>query len=352
MRLAIDVMGGDNAPDAVLKGCINALPDLAADDTLVLIGPRALIEELLEEQGVVDDRLAIVDAPDLIDMHESPVEAVRQKQNSSIVRMARLASHRADHRCDAALSAGNTGACVSAATMYMRRLPGVHRPGIAVTIPTPHGPVVLCDAGANPEPRPVHLVQYGVMAETYSSHMLGVENPRVAQLNIGSEEAKGTGMIKQVRDLFRETPRVNYIGYIEGRDLMEGAADVIVTDGFVGNTMLKLAEGLASSLIKAFAEEIMEHDPELALRFEPVAKSFFKKNDYNEYGGAPLLGVNGVCFICHGSSKPKAITCAILSTRAYLRKHVNEAIVERLAEVASAIEPGSTGAASSVRELA
>jgi len=352
MRLAIDVMGGDHAPDAPLKGCIDSLPDLGPDDTLVLIGARGEIEEILSEHGVSDDRLVIEDAPDVIGMHESPVEAVRQKQQSSIVRMARLGSKRAEQPCDAVLSAGNTGACVSAATMYMRRLPGVHRPGIAVTLPTPHGPIVLCDAGANPEPRPVHLIQYGVMAEQYSSHMLGIENPRIAQVNIGAEEAKGTGIIKEVRDLFRRTPHVNYIGYIEGRDLMEGVADVIVTDGFVGNTMLKLAEGLSASLIKAFAEEVMAHDPDLAMRFEPVARSFFKKNDYNEYGGAPLLGVNGVCVICHGSSKPLAIRNTILATRAYLQEHVNDLIVERLAEIAPFIEPGAAGAASSVSEVA
>ncbi|TVQ32761.1 MAG: phosphate acyltransferase PlsX [Phycisphaeraceae bacterium] len=344
MRLAVDVMGGDNAPDDILKGCIEALPGLAPDDRLILVGQRAVIEEILDESGVSDDRLVIEDAPEVIGMDESPVDAVRQKKNSSIARMCVLGSHKTADRVDAVISAGNTGACVSAATMHMRRLPGVHRPGIAVTIPGFNGPVVLCDAGANPEPRPVHLAQYGVMAETYASHVLGIKNPRVAQVNIGAEEAKGTGMIKQVRDLLRVTPGLNYIGYIEGRDLLEGAADVVVTDGFVGNTMLKLAEGLASSLVKAIVNEILEVDPELSLRFEPVARRLLKRNDYHEYGGAPLLGVNGVCIICHGSSKPRTIASAIRNAREFVNTGVNEAIVQRLAEINPAIEPAAAAA--------
>jgi len=352
MRLAIDVMGGDHAPDAILKGCLDALPTLTGDDALVLVGPRALIEECLSERGAASERLEIHEAPDAIEMDAAPVEAVRTKKNSSIVQMALLGSRKSDLPVDAVLSAGNTGACVSAATMFMRRLPGCHRPGIAVTLPSLHGPVVLCDAGANPEPRPLHLAQYGVMASVYASEILGIESPRVAQVNISSEEAKGTEFVKEVRDLLRATPGLNYIGYIEGRDLLEGAADVVVTDGFVGNTMLKLAEGLSSSLMKAIAHEMIEHDPELAMRFEPIAKSLFRKNDYHEYGGAPLLGVNGVCFICHGSSKPRTITNAIRIVREYLQRDVNQAIVDRLSGVAPQIDPGAAAKAPSVRQSA
>jgi glycerol-3-phosphate acyltransferase PlsX len=352
MRLAIDVMGGDHAPDAILKGCLDALPSLEGEDRLVLVGPRGAIEECLSEAGASSERIEILDAPDAIEMDASPVEAVRTKRDSSIVKMALLGSRRAEAPVDAVLSAGNTGACVSAATMFMRRLPGCHRPGIAVTLPSLHGPVVLCDAGANPEPRPLHLAQYGVMAAVYASEILGVKEPRVAQVNISSEEAKGTDFVKQVRDLLRQTPGLNYIGYIEGRDLLEGTADVVVTDGFVGNTMLKLAEGMASSLMKAIAHEMIEHDPELAMRFEPVAKSLFRKNDYHEYGGAPLLGVNGVCFICHGSAKPRTITNAIRVVREYLQRDVNRAIVERLSGVAPQIDPGAVKNPASVRQSA
>ncbi len=342
MRLAIDVMGGDDAPDAILKGCIEALERLSPDDQLILVGPADLIEDALHEYGVSDDRLIVEHAPDVIHMHDKPVDAVRKKQDSSMVRMALRGSRKADDPVDAVLSAGNTGACVSAATMHMKRLRGAHRPGIAVTLPTFGGPCVLCDAGANPEPRPLHLAQYGVMAEAYASHVHGIERPRVAQMNIGSEETKGTGMIQQVRELLEKTPGMNYVGFIEGRDIMEGVADVVVTDGFVGNIVLKLAEGMAKSLFTAIAREVMEADPNLALQFQGVMADFFKKKDYHEYGGAPLLGVNGVCVVCHGSSKPKTIANAILATREHVNANVNEAIMRRLEEIAPVVDPGAT----------
>jgi glycerol-3-phosphate acyltransferase PlsX len=234
---------------------------------------------------------------------------------------------------DVVISAGNTGACVSAATMHMKRLKGVHRPGIACVIPALHGPVVMCDVGANPEPRPSHLYQYALMADTYARKMLGIESPRVALMNIGSEETKGTGMIKEVRDLLERTPGLGFIGYIEGRDVFEGRADVIVTDGFVGNITLKLAEGLARSLFGTIAQEVFENDPDLALKLQPVMADLFKKNDYHEYGGAPLLGVNGVCIICHGSSKARTIKNTIIRARSYVAEHVNDAIVERIAQL-------------------
>jgi phosphate acyltransferase len=337
MRLAVDVMGGDHAPDVVLKGCIDALPLLADDDQLVLVGPRALIEDYLYDRGIKDARLAIEHATDVIEMAESAAKAVRSKPDSSIVKMARLGSHKTESpaRADAVLSAGNTGACVSAAIMQMKRLPGVHRPGIAVTFPAFHGPVVLCDAGANPEPKATHLWQYGIMAEAYARKVLKIESPRVAQLNIGSEEAKGTGLIKQTRDLLKATPGMNYIGYIEGRDLFDNAADVVVADGFVGNTVLKMAEGLAKSLFAAIAHELFVTDPDLAMRLQPVVKQIYAKNDYHEHGGAPLLGVNGTFMIAHGSSEARTIRAAIRKMREFVACGVNETIVQRLAEAAA-----------------
>ncbi|MDX2114779.1 MAG: phosphate acyltransferase PlsX [Planctomycetota bacterium] len=334
MRFAIDVMGGDHAPDAIVKGCIEALPLLSADDQLILVGDRAVIHDIIAERNVRDERLVIEHAPDVIGMDESPVEAVRTKPDSSLVRMTVLGSaKKTDRPVDVVLSAGNTGACVSAATMFMRRLPGAHRPGIACTLPSLGGPVVLCDVGANPEPRPSHLAQYGLMAEIYARRIHGKESPRVAVMNIGSEEAKGTGLIKETRDILRRIPDINYIGYIEGRELFEGTADVVVTDGFVGNTMLKLAEGLASSIFKTLFHEVLAADPDLAMRLEPVLKGLFKKNDYHEYGGAPLLGVNGVCVICHGSSEARTIRNAIRNAREYVQAGVNQAIVERLSKL-------------------
>jgi glycerol-3-phosphate acyltransferase PlsX len=342
MRLAVDVMGGDHAPDAILKGSIDALEVLAADDELVLIGPEPLIREYLSERGISDGRLVIEHAPDAIPMDEPPTRGVRQRTESSIVKMALLGSHKAEKPVDVVISAGNTGACVTAAIMHMKRLPGVHRPGIAVTIPAFHGPIVLCDAGANPEPRGTHLWQYGVMADVLAKEVLGIESPRVALMNIGSEEAKGSELVKQARDLLRATPGLNFIGYIEGRDFFAGAADVIVTDGFVGNTMLKMAEGMAKSLFQAIAQEIFDLDPNLAIQFEPVVKQIYAKNDYHEYGGAPLLGVNGAMMIAHGSSEARTIRAAIRNAREFVAHNVNDHIMARIREVEAIVQPAHT----------
>ncbi len=339
IRIAIDVMGGDNAPDAILDGCVAALGELGPDDTLVLIGPRELIERSLREKGVDDPRLGIEHASEAIPMGASPTVAVRQMQDSSIVKMAKLGSRKAQTRCDAVISAGNTGACVAAGQMHMKRLDGVHRPGIAVTFPSFHGPVILCDAGANPEPRAAHLWQYAIMADVLARRVMGKHSPRVGLMNIGSEEGKGSGLAKETADLLKRTPGINYIGYIEGRDIFSGTADVIVTDGFVGNTVLKMAEGFAKSIFQAIAQEIYEQDPQLARQFEPVVRQIYKKNDYHEYGGAPLLGVNGVMMIAHGTSEARTITSAIRNTIEYVRGHVNDEIVQRLERV-SVIEQG------------
>lgn len=338
MRIAVDVMGGDHAPDAILKGAIDALADLGAADELVLVGPRELIEDAIRERRVKDPRIVIEHAPDVIEMKDKPAQAVRAKPQSSIVRMAEIGAPGAARRCDVVLSAGNTGACVAAAVMYMRRMPGVQRPGIAVTIPAFSGPLVLCDAGANPEPLPAHLFQYGIMAGCYAEGVLGIRRPRVAVLNIGAEEGKGVDLVRGAHDLLKSSSELNYIGYIEGRDLFHGVADVVLTDGFVGNTMLKMAEGLATSLMKVIAQEVASRDPELILRLEPVIKSIYRKNDYHEYGGAPLLGINGTCMIAHGSSEARTIRAAIRNCRDFVASGVNEAIRARMSASALAGE--------------
>lgn len=333
MRLAIDVMGGDHAPDAVLKGCIDALPTFAPDDEMVLVGPRDIITDVLTDRGIRDTRIVIEHASEVIGMDESAAKAVRAKPDSSIVKMARLGSVKATNRADAVMSAGSTGACVSAAIMHMKRLRGVHRPGIAVTVPAFQGPMILIDAGANPEPKASHLWQYGIMADEYARHVLKIERPRVAQMNIGAEEGKGTDIIKEARDLLKATPDINYIGYIEGRDMFDGVADVIVTDGFVGNTILKMAEGLARSLFMGLAHQIFSIDPDLAMKLEPVVKEIYRRTDYQEHGGAPLLGVNGGMIIAHGSSEARSIKAAIRKMREFVQSGVNAAIVARLAKV-------------------
>jgi len=223
-------------------------------------------------------------------------------------------------------------------TMHLKRLPRVHRPGIAVTIPSFGGPLILCDAGANPEPQPTHLWQYGVMAEAYARTVLHIDKPRVALMNIGAEEGKGTELIQKTRALLLATPGINFTGYIEGRDFFDGAADVVVTDGFVGNTVLKMAEGLARSLFSAIAQAIFAEDPELALRIEPAIKALYSKSDYEELGGAPLLGVNGTYIIAHGSSKAKTIAASIRNGFEYLRLGLNDVLMQRIVEVEAGVD--------------
>ncbi|QDU32887.1 Phosphate acyltransferase [Poriferisphaera corsica] len=335
MRIAVDVMGGDNAPDAIITGCLDAIELLSSDDTLVLIGDQELIEEAIAERTLSDDdkqRLEIVGTTQSIGMGESPVQAIRDKPDSSLVVMGKMAGRKAgDKKVDVIISAGNTGACVAAAQMSLRRLPGVHRPGIAIILPTFHGPVVLCDVGANPEPRPSHLYQYAKMSAIYSREVLGVDNPRVALLSIGGEENKGNSLVKETNEIIKSDSSINYVGYCEGRSLFKGMADVVVCEGFTGNVVLKLSEGLSKGLFEIIAHEILEEDPGLAMQFEPVAKRVWKKHDYHEYGGAPLLGANSICMICHGSSQARTIKNAIRKAISYAEHHVNDAIVEAFA---------------------
>lgn len=336
MRIAIDVMGGDFAPDAILAGSLDAVSLLSENDRLVLIGDEAVIRDGMAERRLTHDpRIEIEATTQVITMDDSPVLAVRNKPDSSIVRMAELGSSRrsAERRCDVVISAGNTGACVAAAQMAMRRLPGVNRPGIAVTMPTFAGPLVICDVGANPDPKPHHLHQYGHMASVYAAKVLGIQNPRVALLSIGSEESKGSVLVKETSKLIRKDRTLNYVGYAEGRDLFAGKTDVVICEGFTGNVVLKLAEGLASGLFKTIAHEIFEIDPELAMKFEPVAKSIYKKHDYHEYGAAPLLGANGICLICHGSSEARTIVSAVRRALKYASADLNSGIVEALAKL-------------------
>ncbi len=332
MRIAIDVMGGDNAPDAILKGALSAINLLGEDDKLVLVGDRAIIEEAIEEEGVQGDRrIEIVATTQVIEMGDPPVSALREKTDSSIVKWGWLGSPRAkDEHCDVIISAGNTGACVASAQMSMRRLTGVHRPGIAVTIPTFYGPVVVCDVGANPEPRPSHLHQYGHMGAIFAERVLDIENPKVALLSIGGEEGKGTALTRGTHQLLKLDDSIRYVGYIEGREIFEGKANVIVTEGFTGNVVLKLAEGLSKGIFKTIAHEAFEIDPDLAMKLQPVVESIYAKHDYHEYGGAPLMGANGICLICHGSSQPRTIFNAVRNAIKYAALNVNPEVSRRL----------------------
>ena len=329
MRIALDAMGGDKAPDAIIAGALESLDYLDPDDELILVGPEATVQQHTSCPKKYQDRVHIVDAPDIIAMDEPPVESLRKKPKSSISVLAKLAKR---DETDAVISAGNTGACVAAFQMRMRNLPNVNRPGIAVVFPTFGGPVTICDVGANIACKPLNLYQYSIMASIYSHHVLGIERPRVGLMSIGEEAAKGNEIVKKTRELMKSNPTINFIGNIEGRDIFRGVCDVAVCEGFVGNVILKLTEGVVDGLFKAIKHELMQEKLRLAMKFKPVMKRIYKKYDYNEYGGAPLLGVDGTAFICHGSSEERTIKNAILTAKKYQTLRINEKITEALSE--------------------
>ncbi len=329
MRIAIDAMGGDNAPDEIVAGTIDSIELLDRDDELILVGPRQIIEPLVPPHKSRQDVLHIVDAPDVIGMDEPPIESLRKKVKSSIAVMSKLAKR---NEADAVISAGNTGACVAAFQMRMRNLTGVNRPGIAVIFPTFEGPVTICDVGANIACKPINLYQYAIMSCIYAKNVLGIENPRVGIMSIGSEDAKGNEIVKSAREMIRTDPAINFLGNIEGRDIFKGICDVAVCDGFVGNVILKLTEGLVDGLFKAIKHELVQERLRLAMEFKPVMMRIYQKYDYNEYGGAPLLGVNGTAIICHGSSTRRTIKNAVLASKKFYTANVNEKITERLTQ--------------------
>ncbi len=327
MRIAIDAMGGDNAPDEIIAGALESIEFLADDDQLILVGPEEVIEPRLPSPKSRGSAITVVNAPDAIGMDEPPVESLRKKPKSSIAVAAKLAKR---GLADAVISAGNTGAAVAAFQMRMRNLPGVNRPGIAVVFPTFEGPVTICDVGANIACKPINLYQYGVMAAVYAKHLLGIENPRVGLMSIGSEDAKGNEVVKKAREMFKSDDGMDFVGNIEGRDIFRGVCDVAVCDGFVGNVVLKLTEGLVDGLFKAIKHELLEEKLRLAMKFKPVMTRIYRKYDYNEYGGAPLLGVDGTGLICHGSSKARTIRNAILAARRCSTEKINDKIIEYL----------------------
>ena len=332
MRAAVDVMGGDKAPAAILKGCWEAAPLLEAGDIVFLVGDEKVCREGLEASGLSPDQkkfYQVVPTTQVVAMDDSPVDAIRNKPDSSIAVQCKMA---AKGEADVVISAGNTGACVAAAQLRMRTLPGVSRPGIAVIVPTFFGPVVICDAGANVTPKPKHLFQYAIMAGAYSTAVCGVENPRVGLMSIGEEDSKGTSLVKDTRQLLRDEPQINFVGNVEGRDLTKGVVDVIVCDGFVGNIVLKLMEGVSEGIFQMIAHELQETAPQLMEQFKPTMKKIYQKHDWQEYGGAPLLGVGGYSLICHGKSDARAIKNAIRVGKQLVNSKINERIVDKIAK--------------------
>ncbi len=330
MRIALDAMGGDNAPDAIIAGAFEAAEQLDSTDEVILVGPEDDLAPFVSQaKRGIRDRISVSHAPDVIAMDEPPVDSLRKKPKSSIGVLAKLAKH---GQADAVISAGNTGACVAAFQMRMRNLPGVNRPGIAVVFPTFKGPVALCDVGANIACKPINLYQYGIMASVYAHGLLGIEKPRVGLMSIGQEDAKGNEVVKKTLDLMKADSRLNFIGNIEGRDIFKGVCDVAICEGFVGNVILKTTEGLVDGLFRAIKHELMQEKLRLAMKFKPVMTRIYQKYDYNEYGGAPLLGVNGTAFICHGASESRTIRNAILAARRYNTQKINDIITDALAK--------------------
>jgi glycerol-3-phosphate acyltransferase PlsX len=328
MRIALDAMGGDFGPQPNVDGAIAALaenPDL----TITLVGDAPVLTDVLNQVGYSSDRLIVKGADGWVEMCEKPVEALRKKPNCSIIVCWQLL---ATQQVDAVVSAGHTGAVVAAGLRTRLFLKGVKRPGIAVALPTLKGKTVLMDVGANPGARPEHLVQYGTMGSIYAREVLGITNPTVGLMNIGSEDGKGTDDIRNSQLLFSSSPfRDRFIGNVEGRDLYEGRADVVICEGFVGNVLLKAAEGMVDMLMKTVSAEVVA-----ALKDErPLAieafKNLGKRFEYHEAGGAPLLGVDGIAIICHGSSNSRSIFNALRVATMLKNRQINEQITDELA---------------------
>ncbi len=300
-RVALDAMGGDNAPDEVIAGGVAAA---AAGHEVILVGEPSIIAERLSALGA---DLPVVGARQVIEMHEDPARAIREKPDASIAVAARLVKA---GEADALVSAGSTGATLAAAAVILRRLPGVLRPAVASIFPTPGSHTVVLDSGANPECKPEHLLQFGVMGAVVAELYLGVPHPRVGLLNIGEEEGKGRDLEKAAYELFRAAS-LNFIGNVEGRDLASDRADVFVTDGFTGNVLLKTTEGAVEFIAEFFRAALVKLPPEDMAAFAPVMAEVRKSIDHEEHGGGHLLGTNGVVVIAHGSSSRIAIAHAV-----------------------------------------
>jgi glycerol-3-phosphate acyltransferase PlsX len=326
MRIALDAMGGDHAPGPVVAGALQAV---AADPevTVVLVGDSAKVEPHLPSDGI-RDRVEVLHAAHTIGMHESPVEALKGKPDNSIARCWQLLVGK---KVDAIVSAGNTGAMVAGGLLSRRFLKGVRRPGIATVMPTAKGPCAIIDVGANVHPRASHLYQYGVMGSIFARHILGKESPTVGLMNIGEEEGKGHDLAVEAYALLKAGLKERFVGNLEGRDIHRGAADVVVTDGFVGNVVLKLSEGVFDFLMKTVGKEIIGTLPNDQAAGMKGLQALMARYDYSAFGGAPLLGVDGICIICHGSSKDMAIRNAVGVAARNARLKLNEKIVQELA---------------------
>jgi glycerol-3-phosphate acyltransferase PlsX len=295
--------------------------------SVVLVGDRALIEPHLAGE-FPRERIDLFHCTQIVGMDESPVDALRKKPDNSINRSWQLL---AENKVDAVVGAGNTGAMVAGGLRLRRFLKNVKRPGIATIMPTAKGTCVILDVGANVYPKPSHLFQYGVMGRIFAKHIFQIENPTIGLMNIGEEEGKGHELVQTTHALFGKSPlSPSFVGNIEGGDIHRGACDVVVTDGFVGNVVLKLCEGVFDFIMKLVGKEIIAALPNDRLTAQHALHEFIRRYDYSNFGGAPLLGIDGICIICHGSSGDRAIRNAIGMAAQYARVKLNEKIVQEL----------------------
>ena len=343
MRIALDAMGGDHAPGPIVTGAVEAIQD-RPDLTVVLVGDQERVETELAKYPAADrSRLPIVHASQVIGMEEKPVEALRKKRDNSISRSWGLL---ASGDVQAVVSAGHTGAMVASSLMNAKMfLPGVRRPGIAAIYPSYRGPVVIMDVGANMNAKAEDLYAYGIMGSIYAENVLGIEEPKIGLLNVGSEEDKGNELTRTTRDLFQNGPHSSrFVGNVEGREIYEGHARVIVCEGFVGNVLLKSGEGAVEFLFNALKQElgrlVPELGPEIAQKLAGSFKELKARFEYQEFGGGPLLGLRGACIICHGSSGARAIRNALRVAGTMAEERVNAQFATQLQAALATLPEG------------
>ena len=324
VRVALDAMGGDHAPDEIIKGAVEAAA-LREDIQILLVGKEELIREKLKGYTYREEQIEVVNATEVIETAEPPVAAIRTKKDSSIVVGLKLVK---DGAADAFVSAGSSGAVLVGGQLLVGRIKGVERPPLAPLIPTEKGVSLLIDCGANVDARPSHLVQFARMGSIYMKNVMGIENPRVAIVNIGAEEEKGNALVKETFPLLKACEDLNFIGSIEAREIPHGQADVIVCEAFVGNVILKLYEGVGAVLIGKIKESMMSslRSKLGALLVKPALKQTVKSFDASEYGGAPLLGLNGLVVKTHGSSKAKEVKNSIIQCVTFKEQQINDKI--------------------------
>ena len=309
MRIVVDAMGGDHAPEEIIAGVVAAVREFD-HISITLVGIEKQIQNSLKHYSFSQDRIEVAASSQVVEMHESATVPLRKKRDSSIAVGIKLLK---DPKYNAFISAGNTGAVVATSTIFLGMLEGVERPAIGTVLPTLRGFSLMIDAGANTDPKPQHLVQSALMARVYVRDVLGISQPKIGLLNIGEEDTKGTDFVKEIHRMLSEKMPDNFIGNTEGSGIYRGDCDCIICDGFIGNVVLKVSESLAESAIKLIKKEIKKSPLAMlgAMLMKPRLQAVRRHADYAEYGGAPLLGVNGIVMICHGRSNAKAIKNAI-----------------------------------------